>query len=483
MAASIGWLVLQRNLTGSVRVAGTPEVWVTTVFTTPSRHIVGMHADASPGDSLRQAVTAAVREPARGAPRQRPAFILAPTDLVAAVRDTLRGAGWEVAVDEVVPPDWAEDLLDELTAHLAGRPQHAPPPSPEQWALLHQQTAAYAQAAPWERRADDVHLRLEMTIGARRSDWIAIVTGNAGIARGFVLSRGRSVPPELLADDPEVLPPEGTCHVVLTSSREAPPELPRRARRYGWPDDLDEVPLFVMVGPEGRQEIGGRETEAITVALAATVDHDRQGAGFGIEVAGEITLAAGRRARYRAVLESNEPLPMPPGVHLFSGEVRFDWLPHNALIGLGGLPWPALTEVRGRAQWHLPPPQARSARGGRLPVLILGMAATQGRRVARLLHDAHPEGVALMDDGDGVLTVVISRAGIYGVTRFDADAAEAVARYRQGLAVTDGWHGILVSTPRGQGDDPVFGFFECVLSSPPSQGRTSGSRGRQRTGS
>ena len=445
MAAGTGWLIVQRNLTGSVNVAGTPHVWLTAVFSTPSRHIVGMHAAATAADSLRETVRVAVRKPARGAPRGRPTVVLAPLELAAIVRVVLNESGLTAGVDEVVPPDWAEDLLDELAAHLAGRPQVLPRPTSEEWALLYQQTATYAQAAPWERRADDVHLQLELRIGSRRADHVAIVTGNAGISRGLVLCPGRAVPPSLLRDEPETPSPEGTSHLALVSGGEAPPVLRQRARRYGWSEQLSEIPFFATVGPEGMQEIGGEQAEAMTIALAATVEHDRQAAGFGIEVAGEITLAGGHRGRYLAQLETNVPMPIPPGVRLFSGAVRFDWLPRNVFVGLGGLPWAALTTVRERSVLRLGPPQARPSAGDRLPVLILGMGATHGKRVARLLHDARPEGVALVEDRDGVLVMVISASGLYGVSRFDASAADAVARFRRGVETTGGWHAILVS--------------------------------------
>lgn len=463
MAPATAWLVVQRNLTGSVRVADTPEVWLTVIFTTPSRRVVGMHVAGTADHSLRAALTMAVTRPARGAPRQRPEAVLTSEALVVPVRDLLREAVGAVGVDEVVTPDWAEDLLGELTAHLAGRPQAGSPPVPEQWALLYQQTAAYVRAAPWRRRADDVHLRLEVSIGSRRADWVAIVTGNAGISRGLVLCSGRVVPPELLSDAPEAHPPPGTCHLALGPAQGAPPELRERALRYGWPPSFDEIPLFVTVAPEGPREIGRDRVDVMTVALAATIEHDRHGPGFGRQVTGELILAGGRRGRYRAELQANQPLAIPPGLQLLSGEVRFDWLPRRTFIALGGLPWTALQETRDRAARHLPPPRVGSAVGERLPLLILGMAATPGRRVARLLHDAHPEGVALVEAGERVVAMIITASGLYGVTSFGAEAAAAIARFQESVAGTNGWHAVIVSTPDGAQNAPVYGFFECVM--------------------
>jgi hypothetical protein len=154
--------------------------------------------------------------------------------------------------------------------------------------------------------------------------------------------------------------------------------------------------------------------------------------------------------------------------------VRFDWLPTNVVVGLGGLPWAALTVVREWSVLQFAPPAGQTA-GDRLPMLILGMGPAHAKRVARPLHDARPEGVTLVEDRDGVLAVVISASGLYGVSRLDASAADAVTRFRREVETTGGWHAILVSTPNGRPDDPIYGFFECVLS-PPSAGGMRGPR-------
>src|SRR5262249_2325487 len=142
----------------------------------------------------------------------------------------------------------------ELVGHLAGRVQVADPPTPEDWALLHQQAAAYAAAGPWERLADDIHLDLELRTGSSRSDAVAIVLGNAGLTRGLALSVGRTIP-EALAGGREAAPlPPGTVTFSLIQRAEVPPEMLERAARYGWPATLD-APLFAAVGPDGPREI------------------------------------------------------------------------------------------------------------------------------------------------------------------------------------------------------------------------------------
>jgi hypothetical protein len=462
---SLGWLIVQRDLTGSVQVRDASEVWATAVFSTPSRKIVGSNIAAAAHDSLAAAVHQAIHEPLASAPTHRPAVVLASPDLVDQVRDALAQEGLRVGVDEVAPPDWAEDVLTELTGHLAGRRQSSDPPAPEEWALLHQQATACAYARPWDRQGDDVHLRLELKIGSERTDAVAIVLGNSGVTRGLAVCPGREVPQAVIDGEEGVRPPTGTGLLTLIGRDEAPPEVLERAARYGWPSDLD-APLFLASGPDGPEELGQAQALRLTVALAAVVDHVRQGAGFGMDVRGELLLASGRRGRYRARLEPSVPLDMPPGLKVLSGEIRDDLLPAETVIGLGGLPWDELEWVRSRADLHLAAHLERSPNGDSLPILILGLAAEEGERVAQRLHAARPEGVALVEIGGEVVVVIITGTGMFGVADLRS-SDPAVTRFRRRLAATDGWHGIVVGSSGGRREDRIYGFFECVLAQPP----------------
>jgi hypothetical protein len=255
VTTSLGWLIVQRDLTGSVRVRDASEIWATTVFSTPSRKIVGSNIAAAARDSLAAAVRQAVHEPLASAPTHRPAVVLASPDLVDDVRDALGQEGLRVGVDEVVPPDWAEDILTELTGHLAGRRQAPDPPTPEEWALLLQQATAWAYVRPWDRQGDDVHLRLELKIGSERTNAVAIVLGNSGVTHGLAVCPGREVPQAVIDDEEGVRPPTGTSLLTLIGRDEAPPEVLERAVRHGWPSDLD-APLFLASGPDGPEEFG-----------------------------------------------------------------------------------------------------------------------------------------------------------------------------------------------------------------------------------
>jgi hypothetical protein len=177
-------------------------------------------------------------------------------------------------------------------------------------------------------------------------------------------------------------------------------------------------------------------------------------------------LASGRRSRYQARLEPGPTVGAPKEeMHVVAGEVSDDLLPEGTVIGLGGLPWAALAELRDRAEHHQPPQQVRSAQGDGLPLLILGLDAKAGQYVAEVLARARPEGVALMEQDGEVMVIIVSGSGLYGVTTIPA-ADPAVVRFRSRLAATGGWHGIVMSTPTGDRGDPVYGFFECVLDQP-----------------
>ncbi|MBJ7608143.1 MAG: hypothetical protein JF887_01760 [Candidatus Dormibacteraeota bacterium] len=466
MTASIGWLVAQRDLTGSsVRVRDAPRLWVTLIFTIPSGHIVGMHIGATSRTSLKGAVSGALEAPAEGAPSERPAAVVTAAALLAPVRAALRSAGIAATVEEGATPDWAEDTIDELIGHLGGRMQADDPPTPADRAMLLQSAAAYARAAPWERRADDVHLRLEVTIGAKRSDMTAIVTGNAGISRGLVLCPGPDVPASFVGDG-DGSPPAGTCHLAFAAPGTAPADVAGQAERYAWPADL-ETPLFLAIGTDGPQEIDADQARALTVALAAVVEHDRQGAGMGEPLTGELILTDGRRAGYRATMATNQAAEEPGDVRIYAGQVRDDLLPEGTVIGLGGLPWAELDRVRSRAAVHLSVSRQLPRSGDGLPILILGLESHDGERLAATLRAARPEGVTMLEHGGEVLVVIITATGLHGVTTLPVDAG-AIDLFRLRLAATSGWHGILVSTSAGRRDDPIHGFFECVLATAPT---------------
>ena len=135
MSTPNGWLVVQRELTGSIQVRDAPEIWFMAVFSTPSRNRrreCGLlrprlarwcGAPGNPGSRT-------------GRPPGPPTVVVAAPGLVDQVREVLRAEGIRASVDEVVSPDWAEDMLTELAGHLAGRVQVAEGPAGPRRALL-----------------------------------------------------------------------------------------------------------------------------------------------------------------------------------------------------------------------------------------------------------------------------------------------------------------------------------------------------------
>src|SRR5260370_14662682 len=89
VTSSNGWLIVQRDLTGSIQVRDAPDVWFTAVFSTPSQRIAGSNLAATAHDSLVAAVRQAATRPLAGAPTGPPAAVLAPPALLEHVRHVL----------------------------------------------------------------------------------------------------------------------------------------------------------------------------------------------------------------------------------------------------------------------------------------------------------------------------------------------------------------------------------------------------------
>jgi circadian clock protein KaiC len=100
------------------------------------------------------------------------------------------GLNSEIAVVE--PSAGAEEVLDSLVGHLAGRHQPADMASPEEWSMLFRQTQVFVEAQPWRRLSDEVHLRMELRIGGVSTHGVGVILGNAGIsATGVAPSQAR----------------------------------------------------------------------------------------------------------------------------------------------------------------------------------------------------------------------------------------------------------------------------------------------------
>jgi hypothetical protein len=473
MAVLRTWLLTVRDVSTSVTIANQPVIWTAMVFDAAGP-ILGAHVAETPeaalGDALSKALTA---HPA-------PAVIrvdrTVPSPLVECTRTTTSHVQGPPEVEVAPLPDWTEDAVVDLALHLGRRARPTDRPTPEEWAPLHQQAGDYVRTAPWERRADDVNLRLELRIGALRSNWVAVVVGSAGVSQGLVVVPGNRVPDE----DGKVTSLPGTIHfsVMGEHADQMPVGLRDRAIRYGWPKDLG-MPLFLEVTEDGPTDLSRRATAVLTLALAATLDHDRRGLGHEDTIAGQMILGNGRRGRYRAWLEGNPPPNPAASLQLFSGTVRDDLLPAETVIGLGAVFWPTLATVRGAARFRLDGPRPRDQNGDGLPVLLIGLPRHAGEAVATRIKESLAEGLILMSDGAQTLIVLVGdpmfAMGSFGTRE------PALALFRRRLQATGGWHGIVITAEGEEPPESAIALFEFVLDQPAEPPRPPrGGRGRKR---
>jgi hypothetical protein len=317
---TVTWLVLHRDVSGSVRVEQCPTVMAALVLDPDGGVALAAQVGETAAKALRDALAAAASQPADGREPATPDRVFCAAGLAAAVGRELDALGIAAPVEEVEAHDEAENVFDTLVGVLAGRRQPADHPSSADWSCLFTQALRYLERRPWERWADDVHLLLDLRVDASRTEMLGVVLGNAGHQRGLVLypGPGSLTPPE--PADSSVPAPPGT--ILMGLDREGvPPDLAARARRYGWPADEDLVPTFFGITRDGPSELDEQMARQLTVALAAIVEHD----GRGLQVAttsgpqsrGTLLLAGGRRGRYRLQVEANQPDAVAGGVHLF----------------------------------------------------------------------------------------------------------------------------------------------------------------------
>ncbi len=78
-------------------------------------------------------------------------------------------------------------------------------------------------------------------------------------------------------------------------------------------------------------------------------------------------------------------------------DVERDLLPHGARVGLGGIPWDRLDELRRRAAAHEGAPVVVEPRGPGLPAATVLAAPAAGRRIVNRLRDEGFEGLVTVD--------------------------------------------------------------------------------------
>lgn len=297
------WLVLCRDVTASVRIDGHDAVWLSLVLDTET----GLVLSTAPGADLAEALhagclTAASSTASGQLPVRRPAQIWAREGLVPAVT----AAAAEALLDPppVVPtgvvPE-AEDIFDSLVQVLSGRPLVTTPPSTELWQALYDELARFATRQPWERWGDDEPLRIELTADGKRSSWVAVVMGAAGIQQGLALYPGRSAPAALTdpTSSPEDAMIPGSVLLFLDGTDECPVDQIDKATRHHWPDALDVFPHCLTIDAVPQPcELDEASALALLALVTAVRTHDERGPGQEATTKDRLTGPAGEQLRF-----------------------------------------------------------------------------------------------------------------------------------------------------------------------------------------
>jgi hypothetical protein len=451
-----GWVILQRDLTGTITVPESDRrVVATLVRDARAGEILGARLAEDEDRSLVQALQLASGRPDLPV-QELPARLWCAPALADRLRRHLRTfeLGTEVEVVDHPVDDEAEDVLDAHVAHLGGRAPVAAPPAAEDRHRLYAEALAFARARPWGRISEDSPLALELRAGSDTGAWLARVMGGGDTRPGLLLMprpAGGAAP-----DDPAAAPP-GSC--ALTLDPDAIPPDADRARRHGWPEAEPLIPSLLALDAEDPGEIDGRRTRLLGLALAAVVAHLEGGSGEG-PLRGETTLPDGRRGRWTV---SPAPAAAPSTLREIPGPLVADLLPDGAVIGFGSVPRSAADALSATAAWHGAAPEGMGGAGADLPALILGVDASAAAPVAARLTEAHPVGVAsVRREGAAILTLLCEGVH-FGLTEKRSND-ESLAGFLRRREAAGGAHLVMVADLAGFPDpDSIAGVFACVL--------------------
>ncbi len=460
------WLVMRRDVSGTVTIYDTPSVHLALVLDPRDGRALGGVPGRSHDEALRQALAMAASGRMAARRPSPPARILCPSPVAEPVRAELAALDIRAPVEDVVPGDEAEDVFDSLVAHMSGRRPAADPPSPDAWTRLYAQARRYLEQQPWERFDDAVRFPMTLDTGRSRREAVGVVLGAAGEQRGLVLYPGREVP--AIPDDAD-LPrslPAGTI-ALFVDDEGAPADLAAKAGRYGWPATADRMPVLLAWDGEGRPgELDASMAATMTLALAAVLDRDAtrmEPAGAGSsELRAELALAGGRRGRYRVAAVLPEPPPGDASLLVLGGEIRDDLLPRGSRVTITRYPWTEMPKLRLTADHHQPAPSAWSEKGQNVPVVMIVASGRSARKVVSRVADARPVGVALIEDGPHAFLVLVCERALFGLTG-EADArSAALTNLKRWLKASDGRHGLVVAADPER-LPPAYGFFELRL--------------------
>lgn len=475
------WLLLQRDISESLRVDGEDRLVATLALDMGSGMVLTSQCTRDEVTSLSQALRAASASPIGGIPSSPPALILCPPALGGRLARVLGDIGGmeSVEVAEVSPPDEAEDAFDSLVSHLAGRTQPDELPSAAESHLLHERAIRFTQERPWERWPDDLPMIVDVTVERSRRSFRALVLGNSGIQHGLVLIPVDHEPQPPDADElGPTLPPGGIA--MFLDDDGVPPDLQARAHRYGWPADEALLPVFSSANTDGPGELGRRDAQMLTVALAAAVDHDArstaEGATGPIVSSGVVELPSGVPARYTVREDDEIELGLDgPGLLL-------DVLSEGTPIGIEVIPWGAYAVLRSDSRvlrQVFSNPIARTGSG--IPVVVIDTQRREGRRVADRLAGLQPLAVQVVVDAGEAMLLMLCNAGFLPLVPFDA-ADPILRRFRRRLNDLGGAHAIIVADwERVPDASAVFGVFECTLRVMPASPRRRTAARRRRS--
>jgi hypothetical protein len=465
--ATITWMVLVRDVTGTISVRGADRLAAALILDVDTGLVRGIAIEHSKGTALQKAVTTALTRPAAELPAGPPGRVLCGSDLRGPVRAALFAAGSarRAVVEEVAPGPDAEDIFDSFLGHMSGRAQPVEFPSPADWRLLIEHAAQFRRAEPWTRWSDEQELALVLRLPDATAAYTAVVMGQAGIQQGLAVYPGEELPPGLREPDShQPTTPPGTLLFFLDPLNDVPGYLADKAIRYGWPAPDDTVPMFMAYDASAPAEISAGDAHQLSAALAAVLALDRRGPtvadSAGKPLTGSLDVGARRPIRFSVRHRPPRDAPKPAlRLHL----AGHDLLPPDTAVTIGHVSWQALPELRAAARVHRPaPPDAPPPAGRELPLIVLSPDPSHGPDLAARIAQLDPFGVSAVDAGGGHYVLVLAGGEAAEILVQLPAGHPALAAFRRRLRQTRGRHAIMVADPASAtGDGPVYGLFEC----------------------
>ena len=298
--------MLARDVSDSVTVGGQRRTVLAVVLDVDT----GLMVQALPGTSvetvLARVLKAALVSPAAPATKAVPERLVAPAELLQAVRAAAAGLN-KLADTDLVEGDGlhdAEEMVDGLVGHMEGRAQPDEPPTVQDWQLLYDELAAYTTAAPWKRWTDSDWFPARLDLDGETTELDCLVLGNAGVQHGF-----NAVPDadnllraaKASANRNRFVDLEGALIVHLDPWRETHGVAADKARRYGWRSDARLVPNVLTVRGHQAADFSRNDARLLILALHGLLEQDarpRIAADANRMLTGQIAFDDGTVGRY-----------------------------------------------------------------------------------------------------------------------------------------------------------------------------------------